>query len=120
LILEGSIHLLGEAEEAFSLELLNAGSLIGWFSPSHGRPCEWAQAASPVKALRIKADFFRKLLNDHPDWATSLRSQTSLSELFPVICNLLKLKGLLVTADSPLSLAVNHRGNNKISLTHEL
>ena len=94
LIREGSARLLGAAEEPVSLELLKQGSLVGWFSLACAFPCEWVRASAPLKALRIPADIFEKLLRDHPDWASSLRSRTSLSELFPLIRDLLKQKGL--------------------------
>ncbi|MFZ0615310.1 MAG: peptidase domain-containing ABC transporter [Chthoniobacterales bacterium] len=98
LIREGTARLLGAAEEPVSLELLKTGSLVGWFSLANTVPCEWVRASAPLKALRIPADVFEKLLRDHPAWASSLRSRTSLSELFPLIRNLLKERGLPLAA----------------------
>ena len=99
LITEGSARALGSSDETpISLELIKPGSLVGWFSLATGVPCEWVRAASPVKALRIPAGVFEKLLKDHPEWAAQLRSQTSLSELFPLIRDLLRQKSLPNTA----------------------
>ena len=98
LIREGTARLLGAAEEPVSLELLKTGSLVGWFSLANTVPCEWVRASAPLKALRIPADVFEKLLRDHPAWASSLRSRTSLSELFPLIRDLLKERGLPLAA----------------------
>ena len=98
LIREGTARLLGAAEEPVSLVLLKTGSLVGWFSLANTVPCEWVRASAPLKALRIPADVFEKLLRDHPAWASSLRSRTSLSELFPLIRDLLKERGLPLAA----------------------
>jgi ATP-binding cassette subfamily B protein len=81
LIWDGSARLLGAAEEPVSLELLKPGSVVGWFSLSSALSCEWVRASAPLKALRIPADVFENLLRDHPAWASSLRSRTSLSAL---------------------------------------
>jgi ATP-binding cassette subfamily B protein len=94
LIREGTARLLGAAEEPVSLELLKPGSVVGWFSLANHLTCEWVRASASLKALRIPADVFEKLLGDHPDWASSLSSRTSLSELFPLIRDLLKERGL--------------------------
>jgi ATP-binding cassette subfamily B protein len=95
ILLEGSARMLsGSKEEPISIELLQQGSVLGWFSRATGVPCEWVRASAPLKALRIPADVFEKLLRDHPDWASSLSSRTSLSELFPLIRDLLKERGL--------------------------
>ena len=94
LITEGSVRLLGESDSApASLELIKDGSVIGWFSLASGVSCEWVRAATPVKALKIPSKVFAKLLEDYPEWSESLRSQTSLSELFPLICDFLKQRG---------------------------
>jgi len=98
LIREGTARLLGAAEEPVSLELLKTGSLVGWFSLANHLPLEWVRASAPLKALRIPVDVFEKLLRDHPAWASSLRSRTSLSELFPLIRDLLKERGLPLAA----------------------
>jgi ATP-binding cassette subfamily B protein len=94
LIREGTARLLGAAEEPVSLELLKPGSVVGWLSLANHLTCEWVRASASLKALRIPADVFEKLLGDHPDWASSLSSRTSLSELFPLIRDLLKERGL--------------------------
>lgn len=105
LITEGSARALGSSDETpISLELIKPGYLVGWFSLATGIPCEWVRAASPVKALSIPADAFRKLLMDHPEWADSLRSKTSLSELFPLIRDLLKQKELPVAAAKQITI----------------
>lgn len=90
---EGSARLLGESELPLSLELIRSGKVIGWFSLASGVSCEWARAATPVKALRIPSKVFEKLLRDYPEWSGSLRLQTSISELFPLIYDFLKQRG---------------------------
>ncbi|MEI6082220.1 MAG: peptidase domain-containing ABC transporter, partial [Verrucomicrobiota bacterium] len=105
LITEGSARALGSSDEApISLELIKPGAILGWFSLSTGVPCEWVRAASPVKALRIPAAVFEKLLKDHQEWASSLRSKTSLYELFPLVRDLLKQKGLPVAAAKQIAI----------------
>jgi ATP-binding cassette subfamily B protein len=105
ILLKGSARMLsGSKDEPISLELLQSGAVIGWFPQASGVNFEWVRAASPVRALRIPADVFAKLLKDHPDWASSLRSRTSLSELFPLIRDLLKQKGLPVTAAKQIAI----------------
>jgi ATP-binding cassette subfamily B protein len=105
LITEGSARALGSSDETpISLELLKSGALIGCFSLATGIPCEWVRAASPVKAVKIPSDVFERLLKDHPDWASSLRSQTCLSELFPLIHDLLKQKGLPVNGAKQIAI----------------
>ena len=105
LITEGSARALGSSDETpISLELIKPGSLVGWFSLATGVPCEWVRAATPIKALSIPADAFRKLLKDHPEWADSLRSKTSLAELFPLVRDLLKQKGLPVAAAKQIAI----------------
>ena len=105
LITEGSARALGSSDETpISLELIKPGSIVGWFSLATGIPCEWARAASPVKALRIPTESFLKLLKDHPDWADSLRSKTTLSELFPLVRDLLKKRGLPVAAAKQIAI----------------
>ena len=95
---EGSARILGAGDQPVSLELIKSGAPVGWFSLATRTPGEWVRAASPMKALRIPADVFEKLLKDHPEWAAQLRSQTSLSELFPLIRDLLRQKSLPNTA----------------------
>jgi ATP-binding cassette subfamily B protein len=105
LITEGSARALGSSDETpISLELIKPGSLVGWFSLATGIHCEWARAASPVKALRIPNESFLKLLKDHPAWADSLRSKTSLAELFPLVRDLLKQKRLPVAAAKQIAI----------------
>ena len=105
LITEGSARALGISDETpISLELIKPGSLVGWFSLATGIPCEWARAASPVKALRIPTESFLELLKDHPEWADSLRSKTSLAELFPLVRDLLKKRGLPVAATKQIAI----------------
>jgi subfamily B ATP-binding cassette protein HlyB/CyaB len=105
LITEGSARALGSSDETpISLELMKPGSLVGWFSLATGVPCEWVRAATPIKALRIPADVFEKLLKDHPEWASSLHSKTSLAELFPLVRDLLKQKGLPVAAAKQIAI----------------
>ena len=94
LIQEGSARLLGDSEEPVSLELLKAGTVIGWFSLSTGVPCEWVRAASPIRALKMPSEVFLDLCGRNPEWAASLRSKTCLAELFPLIRTLIKKRGL--------------------------
>jgi ATP-binding cassette subfamily B protein len=105
LITEGSARALGSSDETpISLELIKPGSLVGWFSLATGVPCEWVRSASPGKALRIPTESFLKLLKDHPEWADSLRSKTSLAELFPLIHDLLKQRGLPLSAAKQIAI----------------
>jgi len=104
LVKEGSLRLLASSDQPVSLELLTSGQVVGWFSLATEAPCEWVRAASPVKTLRIPADTFRTLLKDHPGWAASLRSRTCLSELFPLIRDLLKQRGLPVGAAKQIAI----------------
>ena len=95
LITEGSARALqGPQENPTSLELLNKGSMLGWFSLASGNPCEWIRAASEVKAMAIPAETFTTLLEENPDWADSLRKQTSLPELFQLVSDLIRKKNL--------------------------
>jgi ATP-binding cassette subfamily B protein len=97
LIMEGSARVLGgNSEKPVSLELLQQGALIGWFSNASGTADEWVRASSLIKALRIPSPWFRKLLGNHPIWAATLRSKTSLAELYPLITALLVKRGLTV------------------------
>jgi ATP-binding cassette subfamily B protein len=105
LITEGSARSLAASEGTpTSLELLKSGSLTGWFSLATGIPCEWLRAASPVKAVKIPADVFERLLKDHPDWASSLRTKTCVAELFPLIHDLLKQRGLPLSAAKQITI----------------
>jgi len=105
LITEGSARVLGASDGApISLELLKPGALVGWFSLITGVPCEWVRAASPVKAVKIPADVFEKLLKDYPDWASSLRTKTCVAELFPLIHDLLKQRGLPLSAAKQIAI----------------
>jgi ATP-binding cassette subfamily B protein len=102
---EGSARSLGTSDGApISLELLKSGALIGWFSLATGITCEWIRAASPVKAIKIPSEVFRNLLKDHPEWASSLRSQTCIAELFPPIHELLKKRGLPLSAAKQITI----------------
>lgn len=94
IITEGIVRLLGSSDQPLSLELIKPGQAVGWFSRATGVPCEWVRAGSHVRTLKIPADVFEKLLRDHPEWAASLRSRTSLAELFPLIRDLLKERNL--------------------------
>ena len=105
IILEGSARMLsGSKEEPISIELLKQGSIIGWFPLTTGLHCEWVRAASTVKAVKIPAEIFRILLNDHPKWAASLRSKTCIAELFPLIHDLLKHRGLPLSAAKQIAI----------------
>lgn len=95
LITEGSARALqGAPENPTSLELLNKGSLLGWFSLTSGNYCEWIRAASSVKAIGIPSGTFTTLLKENPEWADSLRHQTSIAELFQLINELIREKNL--------------------------
>ena len=61
---EGSARILGAGDQPVSLELIKSGAPVGWFSLATRTPGEWVRAASPMKALRIPADVFEKLLKD--------------------------------------------------------
>ena len=99
LITEGSARSLAASDEApVSMELLKPGSLAGCFSLVTGTTYEWVRSASAIKALKIPSGIFQKLLRENPDWASSLASRTCLSELFPLIRDLLKEKGLPASA----------------------
>jgi ATP-binding cassette subfamily B protein len=105
LISEGSARSLApSADSPVSLELIKSGSLVGWFSLSSGIPCEWIRAASPVRAIQIPAASFQQLLRDHKEWAESLRTHTSLPELYPLIRDLLKERGLPLSAAKLISI----------------
>jgi len=106
-LLEGGVRYLGAAAgEPVSLELFKEGSLVGWFSLATGVPCEWVRASGPVKALKIPAETFSSLLDAHPGWNLGLCSSTSLSELFPLIRDLLEERGLPNTAAKQISIAL--------------
>jgi ATP-binding cassette subfamily B protein len=104
LIRDGTARLLGADEEPVSLELLKPGSVVGWFSLANHFPCEFVRASAPLKALKLPAVVFEKLLKDHPDWASSLRSRTCLSELFNMIRDLLKERGLPLAAAKQIAI----------------
>jgi len=95
LVTDGSARLIAPSDKSpISLELVTTGQAVGWFSLATEIPSEWVRAASPVKALQIPATVFTKLLKLFPDWAASLRTQTSLSELFHLVRELLKQRNL--------------------------
>lgn len=106
-IQDGSARLLGDADgESVSLALLKPGTVVGWFPLANDIPCEWVRAAGPLKALRMPADNFEKLLDENPGWNLGLCSRTSLSELFPLVINLLKQKGLPLTGAKQLAISL--------------
>lgn len=105
LVLEGSVRSLSPGDEApASLELLNVGSLVGWFPCATGIACDWMRAASPVKALRLPAESFIRLLRENPEWAASIRGRTSLSEIHPLIRTLLRERGLPTSSSRQIAL----------------
>jgi ATP-binding cassette subfamily B protein len=107
LILEGTARYLGELSgEPISLERIQQGSVVGWFSLATGVPCEWVRASGPLKALRIPAAAFSSLLDAHPGWNLGLCSSTSLSELFPLIRDLLQERGLASTSAKQIAVAL--------------
>jgi len=107
LITEGTVRSLGSQDGTpVSLELLKPGAVVGYLSIATGHPCEWIRTASPIKALRIPKAVFEKLLLDHPEWATTIRSRTALPELFPLVCNMLKDRAVPVSAAVQISLGL--------------
>jgi ATP-binding cassette subfamily B protein len=107
LILEGTARYLGELSgEPISLERIQQGSVVGWFSLATGVPCEWVRASGTLKALRIPAAAFSSLLDAHPGWNLGLCSSTSLSELFPLIRDLLEERGLPIAAAKQIAVAL--------------
>jgi ATP-binding cassette subfamily B protein len=99
LILEGSVRLLGGKPEApVSLSLLKEGGAVGWFTSASGLPLDWVRSASKLKALEINSEKFQELLKEFPEWAANLRSRITLSELFPIVRDLLQTKGLPIAA----------------------
>lgn len=95
LITEGSARVLGGSpEKPLSMELLKTGSLAGCVSNATGTSFEWVRASSPLKAVRISSAWFRALLAKNQAWAESLKTKTSVAELYPLIASLLVNRGM--------------------------
>jgi ATP-binding cassette subfamily B protein len=92
--LEGKARQLGRGEEIVSLELLDPGSVAGLFSLVSGVDCEWVRASGTLSALKIPADNVLKFITEHPSWYRFIFSKTSISEIHPLICDLLKKRAL--------------------------
>jgi len=107
LILKGAVRLLGgTVEQPIPLLLLQEGAACGWNSHAAGVPCDWVRASTAIKALRIAPGSMEKLLADHPDWHTSLSSQTSLGELFIAIQSLLKQRKYPIDAAKHIAVSI--------------
>jgi ATP-binding cassette subfamily B protein len=95
LIESGSCRLLGEsADGPVSLSLIKAPALAGWMRPVCGITGERVRASTAVRAVRIPREEFKSMLAENADWATSLRSRVTLTELFPALAKVLDQRGL--------------------------
>jgi ATP-binding cassette subfamily B protein len=105
IITEGSVRLLGsdKGEHPVSLELMNPGAVVGLFSLATRVPCEKVRAASSVKTLAIPAENILRFFALHPSWAEALHSKSSLGELFPLICDLLRVRGFPLSAGKKMA-----------------
>ena len=107
ILLDGRARQLGGGGgELVSLELLNAGGLAGLFSLATGVHCEWVRASGPLNALKIPAEKVLGFFATHPEWHDALCSRTALSELFPLLCDVLKKRGLPVLSAKQIALEI--------------
>lgn len=88
LITEGQARLLGEdprTEKPVTLKLLGTGSLLGVVGLLRGQPCETAIASSEVVGFQFSMATFQQTLDQHPDFATAIRDQLYLAEVFDLL-----------------------------------
>jgi CRP-like cAMP-binding protein len=88
LITEGQARLLGEdprTDKPVTLQLLDKGSLLGIVGLLRGQPCETAIASSEVVGCQFSMAIFQQTLDQYPDFATAVRDQLYLAEVFDLL-----------------------------------
>jgi ATP-binding cassette, subfamily B, bacterial HlyB/CyaB len=88
IVYAGQVRVLGEdrrTDASVSLELVGAGATLGWLSLLRGVGCEAAIASTEVIALNLPAQTFWQLMNTEPEFARTVRSQVSLTEIFELL-----------------------------------
>ncbi|MEM9119472.1 MAG: type I secretion system permease/ATPase [Cyanobacteria bacterium P01_F01_bin.56] len=88
LLIEGQARLLGEdprTEKPATLKLLGKGALLGAVGLLRGQPCETAIASSEVIGFQFSMATFQKALDQHSEFATAVRDQLYLAEVFDLL-----------------------------------
>ncbi|WP_204138048.1 peptidase domain-containing ABC transporter [Halomicronema sp. CCY15110] len=88
LITEGQARLLGEdprTDKPITLQLLDKGALLGIVGLLRGQPCETAIASSEVVGCQFSMAIFQQTLDQYPDFATAVRDQLYLAEVFDLL-----------------------------------
>lgn len=104
ILYQGQARLLGYhpgTRMPMTLELLEAGSLMGWVSWMRGVACETAIASTESICLTLDVPAFLKLLEDYPQCRAALEGQPSLVEVFDLLIHqeLLQAKGAVSVKD---------------------
>jgi ATP-binding cassette, subfamily B, bacterial HlyB/CyaB len=88
IVYTGQVRVLGEdrrTDASISLEVVGAGATLGWLSLLRGMSCETAIASTEVIALTLPAKIFWQLIKTVPEFARTVRSQVSLTEIFELL-----------------------------------
>ncbi|RZM78908.1 type I secretion system permease/ATPase [Leptolyngbya iicbica] len=88
LITDGQARLLGEdprTDKPATLQLLGRGSLLGIVGLLRGQPCETAIASSEVVGCQFSMAVFQQTLDQYPEFATAIREQLYLAEVFDLL-----------------------------------
>jgi ATP-binding cassette, subfamily B, bacterial HlyB/CyaB len=88
IVYTGQVRVLGDdrrTDASISLEVVGAGATLGWLSLLRGVGCEAAIASTEVIALTLPAQIFWQLFNTEPEFARTVRSQVSLTEIFELL-----------------------------------
>ena len=88
ILYEGQARLLGytpQAQAPVTLQLLQAGEILGWVSLVRGVPCETAIASTEAICLTIPSSDFLALLDREPLLAPALSDRCTLIEVFDLL-----------------------------------
>lgn len=88
ILYEGQARLLGytpQAQAPVTLQLLQAGEILGWVSLVRGVPCETAIASTEAICLTIPSSDFLALLDQEPLLAAAMIDRCSLIEVFDLL-----------------------------------
>jgi ATP-binding cassette subfamily B protein len=104
LLTEGSARLLGGTpEDPVSLELLKPGAIIGLEQSANGLPPAWVRASGVAKGIVLEDSRLRGWLEKHPEIRDRLAAQIGMGELYPLIADLLKQRGLPISSAKTLA-----------------
>jgi ATP-binding cassette, subfamily B, bacterial HlyB/CyaB len=88
IIHQGQVRLLGyeqSTQAQVSLEVVGAGTFLGWLSLVRGVSCETAIASTEVVAIVLSAKDFQDLMATELDFAKVLLGCTNLTEVFELL-----------------------------------